>query len=153
MLRKDLSVNKGQQLLFDDMRYFFYITNRTDLTPQGVVHFANERCNQENLIDQLKNGMHALRMPTGDLVSNWAYMVMASLAWSLKAWFALVAPRKTWRDELLGMEFKRFVHWIVRVPCQIVRTGRRIVYRFLGYTEWLRMFFDTFDRIRRLRTA
>jgi len=153
VLRKDLSVKKGQQLLFDDIRYFFYITNRTDLTAQGVVQFANERCNQENLIDQLKNGLNALRMPMGDLVSNWAYMVMASLAWTLKAWFALVAPRKTWRDQLLGMEFKRFVHWIVRVPCQIVRTGRRIVYRFLGYTEWLRTFFATFERIRRLRTA
>jgi hypothetical protein len=151
VVRKDLSVKRGQQFLFEDIRYFFYITNRTDLSAAEIVLFANERCDQENLIDQLKNGLSALRMPTGDLVSNWAYMVIASLAWTLKAWFALLTKDAAKRDELLAMEFKRFLHWIVRVPCQIVRTARRIVYRFLGYTEWLRTFFDTFGRIRELR--
>ncbi len=38
--------------------------------------------------DQLKHGVHALRMPVSTHVSNGAYMVMASLAWALKAWFA-----------------------------------------------------------------
>jgi len=152
-LKKDLSIRKGQQFLCDDTRYFFYITNRRDSSAERVVLFANARCNQENLIDQLKNGLNALRMPTGDLVSNWAYMVIASLAWTLKAWFALMTKDEARRDELLAMEFKRFLHWIVRVPCQIVRTGRKIVYRFLGYTRWLRTFFDTFERIRRLRLA
>ena len=52
---------------------------------------ANDRCDQENLIAQLKGGVHALTTPVDDLVSNWAYMVMASLAWSLKAWSALAA--------------------------------------------------------------
>jgi len=153
VLRKDLSVKKGQQFLFDDTRYFFYITNRTDLSAEEVVLFANDRCNQENLIDQLKNGLNALRMPVGDLVSNWAYMVMASLAWTLKAWFALLTRNAARREELLAMEFKRFLNWVVRVPCQIVKTGRRIVYRILGYTEWLQTFFDTFGRIRQLRMA
>jgi len=153
VVRKDLSIKRGQQWLFDDIRYFFYITNRTDLSAEEVVLFANERCNQENLIDQLKNGLNALRMPTGDLVSNWAYMVMASVAWTLKAWFALLTRSEARREQLLFMEFKRFLNWIVRVPCQIVKTGRRIVYRILGYTQWLETFFDTFDRIRRLRTT
>jgi len=153
VLRKDLSVKEGQQMLFDDTRYFFYITNRTDLSAEEVVLFANARCNQENLIEQLKNGLNALRMPVGDLVSNWAYMVIVSLAWTLKAWFALLTRDMGRREDLLTMEFKRFVHWIVRVPCQIVTTGRRVVYRFLGYTEWLQTFFDTFGHIRRLRTA
>ena len=53
---------------------------------------ANDRCDQENLIAQLKGGVHALTTPVDDLVSNWAYMVMASLAWSLKAWAALLVP-------------------------------------------------------------
>jgi len=34
----------------------------------------------------------ALAMPVGDTMSNGAYMVMASLAWSLKAWAALLLP-------------------------------------------------------------
>jgi hypothetical protein len=48
--------------------------------------------NQENLIEQLKNGARALHAPLNMLEANWAYMVIASLAWSLKAWFALLTP-------------------------------------------------------------
>jgi hypothetical protein len=29
-----------------------------------------------------------------DAVSDWAYMVMASLAWTLKAWAALLLPEE-----------------------------------------------------------
>ena len=153
VLRKDLSVEKGQQFLFDDVRYFFYITNIEELSPAEVVFFCNQRCNQENLIEQLKNGLNALRMPVGDLVSNWAYMVMSSLAWTLKAWFALQARMKKDRGELLRMEFRRFLGAIVRIPCQIVRSGRRILYRILGYNEWTRTFLETFHRIGKLRFA
>ena len=150
-LRKDLSVKRGQQWMFDETRYFFYITNRQDLSAAELVFFANERCDQENLIEQLKNGLNALRMPVGDLVSNWAYMVMASLAWTLKAWYALMARRTEQRTALLRMEFRGFLNWIVRLPCQIVRTGGRIVCRILGYNEWTGTFLDTFRRIRKLR--
>ena len=151
VLKKDLSVTAGQQRLFEDIRYFFYITNIEELSPAEVVFFCNDRCNQENLIEQLKNGLNAFRMPVGDLVSNWAYMVMASLAWSLKAWFALQARRTKDRAALLRMEFRRFLNGIVRLPCQIIRTGRRIVYRILGYNKWTRTFLETFGRIRDLR--
>ena len=147
VLRKNLSVERGERVLFPDVRYFFYITNLADRPAAEIVFFANDRCNQENLIDQLKNGLNALRMPVGDLVSNWAYMVMASLAWTLKAWFALLVRSGEQREELLRMEFRRFLHALVEVPCQIVRTGRRIVYRLLGYTEWTRTFLRTFERI------
>ena len=153
VLRKSLSVEKGQQFLFDDVRYFFYITNIEGLSASEVVFFSNERCNQENLIEQLASGLNALRMPVGDLVSNWAYMVMSSLAWTLKAWFALQARMKKDRGELLRMEFRRFLGAIVRIPCQIVRSGRRILYRILGYNEWTRTFLETFHRIGKLRFA
>ena len=60
--------------------YFEFITTRMDLTAHEVVHCANERCDQENVIEQLKNGVNAMWMPVHDLVSNWAYMVIATLA-------------------------------------------------------------------------
>lgn len=153
VLKKDLSVCEGQQRLFEEIRYFFYITNIEEMTAEEVVFFCNERGNQENLIEQLKNGLNALRMPVGDLVSNWAYMVMAALAWTLKAWFALQARRRGDRGELLKMEFRRFLSYVVRLPCQIVKSGRRMVYRILGYNEWTRTFLETFGRIRSLRLA
>jgi hypothetical protein len=151
ILRKNLSVEKGELVLFADIRYFFYITNIEEMRPAEVIFFCNERCRQENLVEQLKNGLNALRMPVGELVSNWAYMVMAALAWSLKAWFALLVRSAEWREALLKMEFRRFLHGIVRLPAQIIRTGRRIVYRILGYSDCLRTFLKTFERIRALR--
>jgi len=148
-LRKQLSVAQGQQRLFDEIRYFFYITNDRTSTAAALVRLANERCNQENLIEQLKNGVQALRMPVDNLVSNWAYRVMASLAWTLKAWFALWLPAEgRWaqkyaaeKQSVLTLEFKRFRQAFLELPCQIVRTGRRLVYRLLSWNRWLPVFF------------
>jgi hypothetical protein len=153
VLRKALSVEEGQMRLWDEVRYFFYITNRTDLSTAEVVWFCHGRCNQENLIEQLKNGLKALRMPVDNLVSNWSYMVMASLAWTLKAWFALLVRGREHRDQLLAMEFRRFLHGLIRIPVQIITGGRRIIYRILGYTQWTHTFLATFDRVRRLQLA
>src|SRR3990172_6123105 len=93
-LRKNISKMKGEHVLFDEIRYFFYITTRTDLSAAEVVACANERCDQENVIEQLKNGVNALRVPLYDLVSNWAYMVIAALAWNIKSLFAMMMHLK-----------------------------------------------------------
>lgn len=153
VLRKSISVEEGQRLLWDEVRYFFYITNIAEMSSAEVVRFCNDRCNQENLIEQLKNGLHALRMPVNDLESNWAYMVMASIAWSLKAWFALQVRSRQKRTELLGMEFRRFLNGLVRIPVQIITAGRQIIYRILGYNQWVQTFLRTFEGIRQMRIA
>jgi len=156
VLRKNLSVERGEKVLFDDIRYFFYITNDYRSSSAEIVHSANQRCNQENLNEQLKNGVKAMRMPVDNLVSNWAYMVMASLAWTLKAWFALLLPEKgRWKEKyksekqvVLKMEFKKFRNAIIALPCQIIKTGRRIVYRLLCWNGWLGVFFRGFWALR-----
>ena len=147
VVRKNISVQRGEQVLLDEIRYFFYITNRRDLKVEKVVGLANQRCNQENVVEQLKNGVNAMRMPVHDLVSNWAYMVMATLAWNLKAWYGLLVPNRERGLELVAMEFRRFLHAIILIPCQVVKTARRIIYRLLGYNHWLEDFFATFERI------
>jgi hypothetical protein len=151
VVRKNLTVERGEHRLFDEVRYFFYITNDRTMAAEAVVFFANDRCNQENVIAQLKSGVNALRMPSDGLVSNWAYMVIASLAWNLKAWYGLVTRSPQVRREILRMEFKRFLHDFMQIPCQIVATGRRLVYRILGYRTHLKAFFATFEYIKRLR--
>ena len=156
VLRKNLSVERGEQVLFDDIRYFFYITNDCVSSPASIVKQANERCNQENLIEQLKNGIQAMRMPVNNLVSNWAYMVMASLAWTLKAWFALLLDEKgRWKDKykaekqsVLTMEFKKFRNAFMLLPCQVVRTGRKVVYRLLGWNSWLSVLLRGWNALR-----
>lgn len=149
VVRKNLTVLKGEEALFDDVRYFFYITNDRAMTPMEVVREANQRCNQENLIEQLKNGVRALHAPVNALNANWAYMIMAALAWNLKAWFALLLPihprwrarQESDREALLRMEFRTFYNQVIRVPCQIVRTARRIVYRVLSWSPWVHTLF------------
>ena len=153
VLRKNLTVEKGEQRLFDEIRYFFYITNDRAMTDQEVVFFANDRCNQENVIGQLKSGVNALRMPSDGLVSNWAYMVISALAWNLKAWYGLVTQSPIARRDIVRMEFKRFLISYIQLPCQIVNTGRRLVFRLLTYSKHLETFFATFDFIRQLRFA
>jgi hypothetical protein len=157
VVRKNLSKEKGEWMLCEEVRYFFYITNDRTTPADQLVCTAHGRCNQENLIDQLKHGVKALRMPVDNLVSNWAYMVMASLAWTLKAWFALLLPETgRWREkyyvqkqQVLRMEFKGFVNAFVRVPCQIVRTGRRLIYRLLSWNVWQEVLLRAADRLRR----
>ena len=145
-------MEKGEQVLFDDYRYFFYLTNDRTSPAAEIVFRANDRCNQENLHAQLKHGVCALQAPVDNLVSNWAYMVMTALAWNLKAWWALWPTetprhRERHRDEkriVLGMEFKTFAAAFVRMPCHIVRTGRRLIYRLLSWSRWQPLFFRTF---------
>jgi hypothetical protein len=155
VLRKNVSVQKGEQALFDEVRYFFYLTNHTPSRygPEAIVGLANGRCDQENVIEQLKNGVNAMRMPVHDLLSNWAYMVMSALAWNLKAWYGLLVPDRQRGLELVKMEFRRFLQAIVWLPAQIVRSGRRIVYRLLGYNDWLKDIFAMWERLRRMAPA
>ena len=148
VVRKNIAVTEGQEHLVDSVRYFFTVTNRTDLTPAEVVFLANDRCDQENLIEQLKNGVHAMNMPVQDLNSNWAYMVMASLAWSLKAWSGLLMPNRRSGAAVVKMEFRKFLQTYVLVPCQIIRSGRRLVYRLLGYHAQLQDWLDFSKHLR-----
>ena len=153
VLRKNISIEKGEKPLVDEIRYLFYITNRRDLAWYEVVQDANERCNQENVIEQLKNGVNAMRVPVTDLNSNWAYMVMAALAWNLKAWFGLMVPNRERGLQLVKMEFRSFLAAVLLLPAQIIRTGRKIIYRILGYNGWLKDLFATWERLRRLEAT
>lgn len=153
IVRKNISVRRSEKVLFDEIRYFFYITNRFDYAPEEIVGLANGRGDQENVIEQLKNGVNAMRMPVNDLLSNWAYMVMTSLAWNLKAWFGLLLPDRERGINLVKMEFRRFLHAIVFVPAQIVRAGGRIIYRIMSYNAWLKDLFAAWEHMRWLQVT
>lgn len=152
-VRKNLKVAHFGVPLFDEVRYFFYITNDAAMSAEQVVKEANKRCNQENLIAQLKSGVRALHAPLNTLEANWAYMVMASLSWTLKAWTALMLPvagrwqeqHKQDRERLLRMEFRTFIQAFVLIPAQIITAGRRIIYRILAWNPWQHVFFRLVD--------
>lgn len=157
VVKKLVDVLQGQTVLFHDYRYFFYLTNDWDLSPAEVVFEANDRCDQENLHAQLKGSVRALHAPVDNLLSNWAYMVMVSLAWNLKAWWALWLPEgrgpqaagcREEKQRVLRMEFKTFRNAVMRLPCQIVRTGRRLIYRLLNWSPWQPVLFRWLDQLR-----
>ncbi len=135
VIRKNISKEKGQERLFDEIRYFF---------------ITNNRCHQKNLIAQL-SALRALHSPIDNLTSNWAYMLMlmTSLAWTLKAWAALTVPvtgrwkekHEAERETILRMEFKAFVNGMIRVPSQVVRKSRKRILRVMSWNQWLPTFF------------
>jgi hypothetical protein len=158
VVRKNLERRDGQGVLFAQYRYFFYITNDRDSTPAEIVFLANDRCDQENLNAQLKGGVCALTTPVHTLISNWAYMVMTSLAWNLKAWLALwaapsgspseQATQKSEQHRVLRMEFKTFVNHLMRLPAIVTHTSRYVVVRFISWTLLQPVLFRTLEAIR-----
>jgi hypothetical protein len=156
VVRKNISKEKGEARLIDEIRYFFYISNDPANVPaQNVVFECNRRCDQENLISQLSSGVRSLCAPVDNLESNWSYMVMTSLAWTLKAWSGLLLPisgrhkekHTAQRDRILRMEFRTFLDQFISIPCQILRHGRRVIYRLLGYRDLTPAFFRLCARL------
>ena len=148
VIRKNIRVEKGDRWLFDKSPYLFYITNDRESSASEIVFSCNDRCQQENLIEQLKNGVRALRAPVDNLLSNWAYMVMTALAWNLKAWAALWLPENgRWAEQhrqekqtILRMDFRTFANYVIKIPCQIVRSGGQLIYRLLNWNPWMAVF-------------
>lgn len=162
VVRKEIECRQGQQRLFeeDQVRYFFYITNvpADQLATADVVGSANERCDQENLISQLR-ASHCLTAPLDTLESNWAYMVFASLAWNLKQWSGLLvrvqgnqshrAKQEQMRQRIVRMEFATFLNALMFIPAQVIRTARQVVFRLLTWrpsVDWLFMLHDHIAR-------
>jgi Transposase DDE domain group 1 len=157
VVRKNITKEKGELRLHDEIRYFFYITNDWASDAHEIVFSANDRCHQENVLAQMHGGCRALKAPVDNLESNWAYMVMTALAWDLKAWWALMLPegvgshRESYRADklwVLGLEFRTFLNVFVELPCQIVRTGRRLLYRLISWNRHQPIFFRLVDALR-----
>lgn len=150
ILRKKVNVTE-QGWLFEDYRYFFYLSNLPAhlYSSAEIVYQSNHRCDQENVIAQL-NQCRALHAPVDNLESNWAYMVMTSLAWTLKAWIGLSIPVDgRWREKheqqrrrVIRMEHRTFVDQFIRLPAQVMLGARRLTVRLLSLSENL----DVFNR-------
>ena len=155
VLRKTIRVTKGQLYLHDQVRYFFYVTNtpRKQFSTSAVVFEANDRCDQERLIGELSHGVHALRTPSNGLDSNGAWLMIAALAWNMKAWAGICMPKRLKAEgrEILRMEFRRFLHSIMRIPSQVLKTGRQTVVRLLSYTPWSNVLIDATEYFRQQR--
>jgi len=148
VLKKRIEESCGQQALFDSYRYFFYITNIDDMTAGNVLELIRKRCNHENKIEQLDNGIHALKMPAAEFIANWAYMAIVMLAWNIKSWMGLMMSDRERKRKIIACEFKSFQNWVINIPCQVLRTGRRVVFRLLNYNPWVDTIFALLEILR-----
>jgi hypothetical protein len=121
--RQLIETREGQQLLYTDYVYRFIITNipASEMDAGEVLCFAYGRCDQENIIEQAKNGIAALRMPTGELLANAAFLMAGQLAWCLRSWLSLLALPK----ETIRWEWKWFRQAFVYVAARITHGARR----------------------------
>ena len=152
VVRKTIAVIEGQLELENEVRYFGYITNapKAALSARQIIRESNDRCDQENLIEQLKNGVAALTAPVGDLVSNWAWMVIAALPLSFKAWLSILHPDKDARTQLRRMQYRRFLRTIVLVPVRVAKEARGLALKILGHTSNGALLIEGLNRLRQL---
>ncbi|HLT10104.1 MAG TPA: hypothetical protein VK028_04770 [Micromonosporaceae bacterium] len=152
-LRKNISRSTGETVLFDEIRYLFYVTTYSSAThtQAQIVELANERCDQEHIHAQLKSGLAALHAPVGDLVSNWAYMLIAALAWNIKSWTAMMMHRVDDRRTHIRMEFKRFLDTVIAIPAMILNRARSITARLVAYTSGVDRLFSVWTTVERTR--
>lgn len=133
--RQQVEVSEGQERLYTEYRDRFIITDYRfgEMNTAEVVRFAYGRCDQENIIEQLKNGIAAMRMPTGELLANGAFLMAGQLAWCLRAWLSLLAlPQETTR-----WEWKWFRQSFVYVAAKITHSARRAVVSLSAAHRWV----------------
>jgi len=60
-------------------------------------------------------------------------------------WQDKYRAEKLW---VLKIEFKTLVNAFVRLPCQLLRTGRKLVYRVLAWNPYQAIFFRLVSALR-----
>jgi hypothetical protein len=124
----------GQGALFEHFRYRLVLTNLPrSYTAEQVVDLTYQRCDQENVIEQLGQGIAGWRMPVAEFRGNCAWLEIARLAWNLGKWIAQLALP----SEVVRWEWKRFRRHFVYIAAKVVTMGRRLVVRLAGSHRFL----------------
>jgi hypothetical protein len=124
----------GQGELFKHFRYRLVLTNlpRT-YTARQIIDLTYQRCDQENVIEQLGQGIAGWRMPVAEFMGNSAWLEIARLAWNLGKWIAQIALP----SEVVRWEWKRFRRHFVYIAAKVLKSGRRVVVRLAGSHRFL----------------
>jgi hypothetical protein len=91
-----------------------------------VIDATYQRCDQENVIEQMGSGVALWRMPVAEFDGNSAWLEIGRLAWNLGKWIAqLVLP-----CEVVRWEWKRYRRAFVHVAAEVVHRSRQRWLRF-----------------------
>ena len=121
LLVKRTPFYQGTQLVLGRYFYTALITNRRGAGPSLIrLHLA--RGGAENFIEEFKNGIGARLMPSQRFHANWAWLLLAQLAYNLVQWFKLLVLPTTEHSQQIKTLRLRWFH----VAARLIRTGRRL---------------------------
>jgi hypothetical protein len=113
----------------DNYDYFAFVTNigSHEKSAKEVVLFYRARGHAENFIKELKNGFDLHHYPCQKLNANRAFGICAAFAYNLMRYLALTLnpDRPQWAK---AIRFR-----LINLPCQVVRHGREVVFRFMKH--------------------
>ena len=121
MLVKRQALYEGNQLVLGGYFYTPVITNRRGAAPSLLKHHL-ARGGAENYIEEFKNNVGARLVPSQNFMANYAWLVIAQLAYNLGQWFKLlVLPSSSHHHQ-----FKKLrLHWFC-VAARIIRSARQL---------------------------
>lgn len=126
IIRRDRIENRrfdGQWLLFDDEYVFRYVVTNLPhaYSAADIVDLTNDRCDQENVIEQFKNGLAGWHATVREFDGNAARLQLARLTWNLgKAIAILGLPA-----DAVRWEWKRLRRTTFLVPAIVIRRSRQ----------------------------
>lgn len=122
MLVKRTPWFEKDQLILGEHFITAVITNLTGASA-SLLRYHLARGGMENYIEEFKNGLGARLLPSRRFNANWAWLLIAGLAYNLaQAFKLLLLPRAAHADQLKKLR----LHWL-NVAARWVRTGRRWV--------------------------
>jgi hypothetical protein len=127
ILRRQLIEESDQEHLFDFYRYRYVVTNLpTSWSAEEVIDATYQRCDQENVIEQMGSGVALWRMPVAEFEGNSAWLEIGRLAWNLGKWIAQLALP----TEVVRWEWKRYRQAFVYLAVEVVHRSRQRWLRF-----------------------
>ena len=121
MLVKRTPFYEKDQLVIGRHFYTAVITNRRG-AGSSLIRFHLRRGGIENYIEEFKNGVGARIFPTGRFMANWAWLVIAQLAYNLVQWFKLLVLPAAEHS----FQMKRLRLYWFTVAARVIRSGRRV---------------------------
>lgn len=142
--RQLIEHRKGQMFLCADYRYRYVVTDLPrSYSTQDVVDETYQRCDQENLIEQMGSGIAMWRMPVAEFDGNAAWLEIARLAWNIGKWIAQLALP----EEAVRWEWKRYRNAFVDAPATVIKGGRRVNVRIAGSHRFCDSLIDAHQRL------
>jgi len=142
--KEDAEIEKQLELLIkynpeeDDYRHYSIITNIdiSEMSNVDIIEFYRGRANCENYIKEQKHGFDFLNFPCKSFMANKAWGLIGTFAHNMTRFLSFCMDQKKKRvrgkDNVVrtvtqqGYFAKKVRNSIINIPCQVVRSARRI---------------------------